>query len=479
MTLAPIQRARLALRQAWDVWTGNGTGASSTAQIAWDSARYGNRLKNWFAPSTDFVSFLNPATVKNRARDAYRNNALARRAIDLLVNYTVGVGLKPQVDLTDAALRKRVGQLWNQWSDECDFNGRDNFAALQNLAFRTALVDGEVLCLVRPGPDLKIQLLSSEHLATMKDNGVDIGGGIQYSEDGRRLGFWLLDKIPPRALNPVPYFIPVDRVVHLFAPLQPGYERGISALGAALVPLYELQGFLESSLVRMRTSSLFCGFVRSADGSPILQNDQGATEFEPGSVTRLRVGDEISFSNPPDASQSYSGFVSTQIRSISSAMNVPYELLANDVSAVTFASGRASLLCFERVCDGLVQNLMAPIFCAPIWRWWCKIQVASGALPEEILTAPVRWVAPEFQTLDARMTTNATVQKIRAGLMSRAEAVASNGGDVEALDLQIQQDNLRADRLQLIFDSDPRRVNLQGMQQPDQQEANNGNATIQ
>ena len=135
----------------------------------------------------------------------------------------------------DAALRKRVGQLWNQWSDECDFLGRDSFAGLQNLALKTALIDGEVLCLVRPGPTLKLQLLSSEHLATMKDDGVSVGGGIKYSEQGERLGYWLLSKIPPRALDPVPYFIPVDRVVHLYSPVGPGYERGISALAPALV----------------------------------------------------------------------------------------------------------------------------------------------------------------------------------------------------------------------------------------------------
>jgi capsid protein len=229
----------------------------------------------------------------------------------------------------------------------------------------------------------------------------------------------------------------------------------------------------------MRTSSLFCGFVTSADGSPILQNEQGTTEFEPGSITRLRVGDSVSFSNPPDASQSYSGFVNTQIRSIASALNVPYELLASDVSAITFASGRASLLAFERVCDSLVQTLMAPIFCAPIWRWWCKIQVATAVLPEEILTAPCRWVAPEFQTLDARMTTSATVQKIRAGLLSRAEAVASNGGDVEALDLQIQQDCLRSDKLGLVFDSDARKTTLQGIFQQGSEADDGASPTIQ
>jgi capsid protein len=73
------------------------------------------------------------------------------------------------------------------------------------------------------------------------------------------------------------------------------------------------------------------------------------------------------------------------------------------------------------------------------------------------------------------MTTNSTLQKIRAGLMSRSEATASTGADPEALDEQIAADNARADRLGLIFDSDPRRVTLQGLEQPS--EANDGTPT--
>ena len=181
---APLARARMLLRQTWDLW--NGSGASSTAMIAWDASKTGNRLGNWMPPSTDFTSYLNPALLKARARDAHRNNCWARRAVNLLTDYVVGVGLRPMLSVPDPALRKRVGDLWQRWTEEADFIGRDGFYGLQSEALRTTLVDGEVLALVRPGPTLKIQLLSDEFLATQKDNGVDIGGGIQYDNRGHR-----------------------------------------------------------------------------------------------------------------------------------------------------------------------------------------------------------------------------------------------------------------------------------------------------
>jgi lambda family phage portal protein len=474
---APIARARMLARQTWDLWTG-GTGGSSTALLAWSGAKTGDRLGRWWPPSTDFSSFLNPQLLKSRARDSVRNNAWACRAVNLLRDYAIGVGLKPQIFLPDAALRVRVNKLWGEWCDQADFTGRSSFYGLEAEAFRATLVDGEVLALIRPGPVLQIQLLSSEFLDTSRDNGVDIGGGIQYDDEGRRRGYWLYEKIPAQALNPVSRFVPADRVVHLFAPLHPGYERGISWLAPALVPLYELQTFMESSLVRARTGSLFAGFIRSADGSPILQNDAGDTTFEPGSMARLRPGDEIQFSTPPDPSMSHAPFVATQLRSIASALGLPYELLTGDLSQITFASGREGLLAFERTCEQMVQNLMAYQFCRPVWQWWTKIQVAAGTLPEDVLSVSPRWIGPEFETLDARMTVNSTLQKIRAGLLSRSEAVSATGQDPEALDEQVASDNARADKLGLIVDSDPRRVTLQGLEQPSEAQ-NAATTTIQ
>ena len=51
---------------------------------------------------------------------------------------------------------------------------------------------------------------------------------------------------------------------------------------------------------------------------------------------------------------------------------------------------------------------------------------------------------------------------IRAGLMSRSEAISAFGYDAEDVDREIAADNQRADDLGLIFDSDPRRTSKDG-----------------
>jgi lambda family phage portal protein len=462
MTL-PAPVARL-VRQMSGWWSG-GAGGSSGSIVAWDAAQ-GGRLKNWAPTSTDFATILAPALLKARARDAYRNITWATCAVHLLRDNVISTGVTPMLTLSDAALRTQVHSLWSQWVEDSDFTGRTHFYGQQAEAFQATLIDGECLSLIRPGPTLQIQILPSEFLDASRDNGIDILGGIEYDAEGRRLGYWLYSKNPAQPLNPVSVFVPADRVIHLFAPLQPGFERGTSWLAPALVNLYELRAFLEASLVRARTGSLFCGFVRSADGTPFLVTDQGSTDFEPGSLARLRPGDELTFTTPPDPTQGYTPFISTQLRAIASALGVPYELLSGDLGQVSFASGREGLLSFQRRCDAIVQNLFAPQFCRPVWRWWTRIMVASGQLPEEILTAPVRWVGVPIPTLDSRMETQSIIQKIRAGLLSRSEAVRVTGLDCESLDDEISTDNARADKLGLVLDSDPRKVTLQGLEQP-------------
>jgi capsid protein len=55
---------------------------------------------------------------------------------------------------------------------------------------------------------------------------------------------------------------------------------------------------------------------------------------------------------------------------------------------------------------------------------------------------------------------------IRAGLMSRSEAISAYGYDAEDVDREIATDNARADALGLVFDSDPRHDKVPATQSP-------------
>ena len=75
-----------------------------------------------------------------------------------------------------------------------------------------------------------------------------------------------------------------------------------------------------------------------------------------------------------------------------------------------------------------------------------------------------KWIPQGWQWVDPEKEFKAMLLAIRAGLMSRSEAIAAFGYDAEDVDHEIAADNQRADGLGLIFDSDPRHTSKDGAQ---------------
>lgn len=76
--------------------------------------------------------------------------------------------------------------------------------------------------------------------------------------------------------------------------------------------------------------------------------------------------------------------------------------------------------------------------------------------------AACKWIPQGWQWVDPEKEFKAMLLAIRAGLMSRSEAISAFGMDAEDVDREIAADNTRADALGLIFDSDPRHTTRDG-----------------
>ncbi len=84
-----------------------------TRAQAYEGATHGRRATGWNAPSTGPNQALNPAlaTLRNRSRQAYRNNPWIQRAIDRNVSNEVGTGTVPMFDsLRAAAYNSMLGE---------------------------------------------------------------------------------------------------------------------------------------------------------------------------------------------------------------------------------------------------------------------------------------------------------------------------------------------------------------------------------
>jgi lambda family phage portal protein len=453
------------IQAAWRALVGSPT---TKRTAVWDAAGAGSRLQQWAPPSTAFATNLTAPALKERSRDLYRNSPWARRLVDSLVVGAVGAGIKPQFRAADAGLKQRVQAEWLAWTDQADFAGRFDFYGLQQAALKALLIDGE--CFLRLVLDpaqrvpLQLQLLPAEFLDSTRVDDRTLNG-IEYDAAGRRVAYWLYRRHPAEAPDMQSVRVPAEQVIHLYVPIQPGVERGVPWLAPIMTALHELRQFEEAAVVRARVAAILAGFVHTPDGLGPLQPDGGLPQLEPGSMVRLSPGEDIQFNEVPDF-PNYEQFVRGQLRAITAALNIPYEIAGNDVSAVTYASGRHALLEYQRHLESLQHHVLVFQLCRPVWANWTRAAMAAGVLPEGDYST-VRWIAPRLQMLDSRMETQNIIQQIRGGLLSRAEAVSAMGWDVEQIDAEIAQDNARADALGLVFDSDARRRTQQGQDVPD------------
>lgn len=436
-----------------------------------------------------------------KSRDIVRRNAMAFAGVEAVVANAIGTGIKPQSLMTDATLRENIQALWRDWAEDADADGLTDFYGLQSLACRAMVEGGE--CFIRLIPQanvsdsvvpLKLQLLEPEllpmYLNSTLPNGNVIRAGIEFNSTGLRVAYHLYPHHPndggfSMTGNPLtPIRVEASQIIHLFRPLRPGQIRGEPWLSRALVKLDELDQYDDAELVRKKTSAMFAGFITRnspeenlmGEGTP---NQQGVSlaGLEPGTMQILEPGEDIKFSSPADVGGNYTEFLRMQFRSVAAAMGCTFEQLTGDLTQVNYSSIRAGLLEFRRRMEAIQHGVIVHQLCRSVWRAWMDQAVLSGALdaPDYLNNRrsylAAKWVPQGWQWVDPLKETNAMLQSIRAGLMSRSEAISANGYDAEDVDNEIAVDNARADSLGLKFDSDPRWDAARQVKEPIQETA--------
>ena len=459
-----------------------------------EAAGRGRRALAWMPGNPGAVAAMlaTQSELRTKSRDLVRRNAWANAALEGFVANAIGTGIKPQSMLVDPTQRERIQSLWRDWCEEADAASLTDFYGLQAMACRAMLEGGECLVRLRPRREedglvvpLQIQLLEPEHLPVSMNTDLPsdnvVRAGIEFDKLGRRAAYHLYRSHPEDgALAPMSSHgggfggidtVRVDaaEIIHLFRPLRPGQIRGEPWLSRALVKLNELDQYDDAELVRKKTAAMFAGFITRLSPEDNLmgegnsdQNGVALAGLEPGTLQILEPGEDVKFSQPADVGASYGEFLRMQFRAVAAAMGVTYEQLTGDLTQVNYSSIRAGLLEFRRRCEAIQHGVIVHQLCRPIWSAWMEQAVLSGALKLPGYTKRRReylackWIPQGWQWVDPQKEFNAMLTAIRAGLLSRSEAISSFGYDAEDIDREIAADNARADALGLVFESDPR-----------------------
>lgn len=485
----------------------------------YEGAAYSDRMAGWglslMGPNATVQGSL--ASLRNRQGELVRNNPLAGGGVDTIVANMVGRGIRPLWNIADKQLLKQVQDLWFDSVEEADADGVLSFYGLQAVAAAAMCNTGEAFGVFSyPSPadglatPLQVKILEGAQLdeaeTMLSPEGDDIRMGIKFDRRGRRTAYHFYKQHPgePYFLNTYEkMWVPADQAMHVYRPLRPGQIRGIPWFADIILKLHDIDECVDAELVRRKTTTMFGGFIKQTTpagfipgqgggvpGGPpgnMLGNQSGTVnnapviDLRPGTFPKLPAGWDVSFSQPTDVGGNYVAWMQLQLRDVAKGMGITYEQLTGDLSGVNFTSLRAGLLDFRRRLEMLIAMTLVHQFCRPFAQRWLDLQVVNGAvvIPDYVARRRVyrriEWQPDGWDWVNPVDDVKAAIMEVRAGFNSRQRVVARrHGADVEDIDSEIVEDNLRADKDGLILDSDPRHTTIGGIYQSSGQEGQAG-----
>ena len=446
-----------------------------------------NRLLNNFVlTSKSADSEIRPSlrVLRNRSRDLARNNAYARRYINVYTDNIVGSkGVHLQVrsrdpnGRLDSFANNLIERRWKEWGYNCTADGKLSWIDCQRLFAETYARDGEVLIrLIRnfDNPNkFAIEFIESDFLDHDLNleltNGNQVRMGVEINKFGKPVNYHLLKVHPNDDLVVSDYvgakynIVPAEEIIHYYHQERPHQTRGIPPLSACLRDLKMLDGYMEAELVAARVGASKMGFFKSNDGDSYTGEDKIDTNnpvmfAEAGTFEQLPTGTEFQSFDPQHPTTAFKDFTKSIIRSIASSLNVSYCTLANDLESVNYSSIRQGAL-EERNYFQCEQYRMIRNFHDMVYSKWLEMTLLTdllGGLPPSKLPKfnnPI-WRARGWQWIDPKKEVEALKIGVENGFLSHQDVQAGYGRDVEDVFSQIQSDKELAEKfgIQLAFE---------------------------
>ncbi len=438
--------------------------------------------------------------LRDVSRDLRRNNPLATNAVTVIDSHVVGAGIVPTLDNgTPARLKKAVENLIKVHLEttDIDVEGRNNYYGLQSLITKTAVDSGEAL-VVRYFPEPKLRLtvpmqvkvIEPDYLDASIDGPLANGNiafqGIEVEPNGRRVAYHLYDHHPGGGLTwtmPRSRRVPAEDVIHVYRMDRPGQMRGIPWCAPVVMTLWDTAEYEDADLVRQKIAACFAIFLEGATPETnVAQRATGnrargsvnpITKLNPGLIQTLPGGVKPHMTSPPTV-VGQADFLRIKGHRVAAGYGVPYEMISTDNSDVSFISGRLGHINFNKNVDQWRWHMLIPHACDGIMRWFLEgCAIALSESPAKLRRVAVSHTPPRREMIDPSTEIPAMRDAVRAGFSSRSAETRSLGVDPLAIDRENAEDNARADKDGLSYDSDGRRPLLL-KQNIDPGDANNG-----
>ena len=447
----------------------HGANTSKKAMRGWDSESN--------SPDEDINDNLD--LLRQRSRDLFMGGGnIATGAVKTTRTNVIGSGLvlKPSIDAEFLKMDEAEAETWKKTvvrefeyyanSVNCDRLRLNNFYELQQLAFLSTLLSGDVFVLLpfkeRKGfvYDLRIQLIEGDRVKTPNDKlyNNNINQGVEVA-NGEVMAYYIWDKYPNSVNDKGVYSRVVafgsqtgrQNILHLMESERPSQTRGTPILAPVIESLRQLGRYTQAELTAAVVSGLFTVFVTTeqpetgmGEGMPVEEqidaDNSYSYELGAGTINHMGPGENISTVAPGRPNVAFDGFVNSILRQVGSALEIPYELLIKHFSA-SYSASRAALLEAWKMFR-MRRKWFANDFCQPIYEEWLSEAVAKGRIyapgffDDPIVKAAyckAEWHGPSQGQIDPLREVTAATRRVEQGFSTRErESAEMTGTDYNA-----------------------------------------------
>lgn len=442
---------------------------------------------------------LYSSTLRQRARDLYAGGGLGRSGPLSLSTSVVAWGIlpKPKIDgdflgMSDQEVEETeqmISREFRIWAENtmCDSSRQQTFYGLQQLAFLSMLMSGDVFALFDVKPNKRtpyttsIRLLEADRISTPDSSGdstsveTDGGGriidGVEVAVDGEVVAYHISNRSPlAQSDSSEIEWVRIEafgkdsgypNILHIMTFERPEQRRGVPFVAAEIEQIKQFDRYMTAELAANVVSAMLTCFITSEEddgkfGMEDAVNDEEKVtddeldlELAPGAIYSLPPGKKVETVNPLRSNTQFEAFVNTVLVNISASMGMPKEVLIKKYES-NYTAARGALLDFWRTVR-VYRTLFNEQFNQPIYEQWLAEAVAIGRInaPGFFDDPLVRqawcgcnWMGASMGHVDPLKEVNAAEKRILNNISTEEqEAAEYNGNDWSANVRQRKKEN--------------------------------------
>lgn len=429
---------------------------------------------------------LYSSTLRQRARDLYAGGGLGRSGPQTLQTAVVAWGIQPKPKLDGEVLglsddvreqkEREILREFRLWAENqmCDAERQQNFYGLQQLAFLSMLMSGDVFVLFgmkenkRTPYQTTLRIIEADRVSSPDssystsveaESGGRIIDGVEITNEGEVVAYHIASR-SPIAGNDSSEVVwtkieafgkdsGYPNILHLMEHERPEQRRGIPFVAAEIEKIKQFDRYMTAELAANVVSAMLTCFITSEedDGKFGMEDaipeeekvtdDELKLELAPGAIYSLPPGKRVETVNPLRSNAQFESYVNTVLVEIAASMGVPKEVLVKKYES-NYTAARAALLDFWRTVR-VYRTRFNEMFNQPVYEQWLSEAVGSGRIeaPGFFDDPAIRqaycgclWMGASMGHVDPLKEVNAAEKRILNNITTQEqEASEYNGND--------------------------------------------------